>query len=252
MSELLFVEPIASQKEKVSKVSFVIPARNEASRLKKNIEILDTFLQSLRLPYEVIIAEDGSADGTGVIAKRIAEQNSSLRVFTFNGRLGKGGAINRALACNSSEVFFLMDADLAADLEYVPQLINSVIRTNGVAVGSRLVDGAEVKRDASRKYASKAYNLIVRCMFKTGIRDHQCGFKCFSKDAAKKIIPRIRDSRWIWDTEFLIRARREGIIVEEMPIKWMDPKKELSLRKILSIAPIMAFELFLLKIRHNR
>lgn len=252
MSELLSVELIAPQKEKVSKVSIVIPVRNEASRLKRNLQILDTFLQNLKLPYEVIIVEDGSADGTSVIAKRIADQNSSMRIFTFNGRPGKGGAINRALTRTSGEIFFLMDADLAADLEYVSQLIDSVMRTNGVAIGSRLVDGAEVKRDGLRKYASKTYNLIVRCVFKTGIRDHQCGFKCFSKDVAERIIPRVRDSRWIWDTEFLIRAKMEGFIVEEVPIKWTEPKKEFTLHKILSIAPRMAYELFMLKLRHSR
>lgn len=244
---MAFAEPMKAVSRR--KISVIIPARNEAIRLKRNLKILDAFLQGLGQSYEVIIAEDGSSDGTGIIAKRIAERNSTLKILSFNGRLGKGGAINRALKLCLGEIIFLMDADLSADLEFMPQLLDSVLRTNGVAIGSRMIIGAKARRDLLRKNASKAYNLIVQLLFKTGIKDHQCGFKCLSKDAAQQIIPKIKDHMWIWDTEFLIRAKMEGFIVEEIPINWADLKEEPSILKILSMAPIMAYDLLMLKLR---
>lgn len=219
----------------------MIPAHDEAPRLERNIELLvDCLNQWLTLPYEVIIVEDGSTDGTYEVAKRLSEKIPPVKVIHSNKRLGKGRALNKALRHVHGEVVVIMDADLATDLEHLPELVLLAKEVNGVALGSRLIQGARVKRPLTRTVASIIYNKLVNLLFKTGVKDHQCGFKAFTQSVLNDVLLSMRDSWWTWDTEFIIRARRAGHPIVGIPVRWQEPKREPSL---LKMAPRMVIEL---------
>jgi uncharacterized membrane protein YbhN (UPF0104 family) len=91
------------------------------------------------------------------------------------------------------------------------------------ATGSRWVDGAEADRPAKRGVPSKWYNRLVRTFLRSDLRDHQCGFKAFDREALLSVVDEVGDDHWFWDTEVLVRAQSQGYRVLEFPVDW-EPK----------------------------
>ncbi|MCI0503248.1 glycosyltransferase family 2 protein [Candidatus Micrarchaeota archaeon] len=202
----------------LGKISVIIPAHNEARVLRTNILRIERELERLGRDFEIIISEDGSTDGTVEIAKAL--EGGRIRVLNYSKRLGKGSAIMKAVSESRGDIVIFMDADLASDLENIPQIFDSIDGGASLVIGSRYVKGSESKRKLVRWVASRSYNWLVRILLGSRLRDHQCGFKAFRKSSVMPIAGEVTDGRWFWDTELLIRAQRRGLIVKEMPIKW--------------------------------
>ena len=230
--------------------SIVLPAYNESPRLERNLILLDELMQRLDEPYEIIIAEDGSSDGTYLIAKELAERKDNIRLLHSKERLGKGAAISRAIRESKGQIVAFIDADLAVDLQDLVSLLRSV-EENKIVVGSRWVKESQVKRSLLSSLASKAYNNCASLLFKDNVRDRQCGLKGFTRHAALNVLPKMRSTGWVWDTEFILRTMKAGYKVYEMPISWREPRKRASL-KTLRLAPVIALELLKLWIRERR
>lgn len=202
------------------KVSVVLPAYNEAKRLRKTVERVEEQLITLGYDYEIVIAEDGSTDGTDAIAREIAEKNPRVKHLHSDERLGRGRALMNAFRICEGEVVVYMDIDLSTDLRHLGELISAVLEGYDVVTGSRLIKGSEVRRPLKRDVASRAYNLLVRILLRSRIHDHQCGFKAFRKSAILKISELVKDTHWFWDTEVLVLAQRLGFRVKEIPVRW--------------------------------
>jgi glycosyltransferase involved in cell wall biosynthesis len=132
-------------------------------------------------------------------------------------------------ACRG-EIVVYTDADLAADLRHLPELIAEIRKGADIATGSRLIRGSRVSgRSLGREFFSNGYNLMIRSLFGSPVRDHQCGFKAFRRSAILPLLPEIRDRHWFWDTEMLLRAMRRGLRVAEIPVSW-EGRKESGVR----------------------
>ena len=81
-----------------------------------------------------------------------------------------------------------------------------------------------VERSFSRAFSSKSYNFLVRHMLRSKVKDHQCGFKAFKRDAVLSLLGEVEATHWFWDTEILVRAQRHGLRVKEIPVKWTSGK----------------------------
>jgi hypothetical protein len=79
---------------------------------------------------------------------------------------------------------------------------------------------SDIKRTGWREIESLMYNLLVRIILRSSVRDHQCGFKAFNKQRIIGIIPEIQSEHWFWDTELLVRCQRKGFGVKEFPVHW--------------------------------
>ncbi|MEM4524377.1 MAG: flippase-like domain-containing protein [Archaeoglobaceae archaeon] len=202
------------------KVSVVLPAYNEARRIRRAVERVEEQLIALGYDYEVIIAEDGSTDGTDKIAKEIAENNPRVRHLHSDERLGRGRALMRAFEKCKGDIIVYMDVDLSTDLRHLGEIINEVLKGYYIVTGSRLMKESKAKRPLKREFASRAYNFLVRFLLRSKIHDHQCGFKAFRKDAIIEICKKVKDTHWFWDTEVLLLAQRMGYSVKEIPVKW--------------------------------
>lgn len=207
-------------------VSVVLPAYNEAETLEETVastlDALDAFLP--RGDYEVIIAEDGCTDRTPEIADWLADRHERIRHVHSEDRLGRGGALERAFEAADGDVLAYFDTDLATDLAYLEELVES-IRTEGydIATGSRRIPGRVADRPAKRGVASSGFNVLVRTVLRSDLRDHQCGFKAFDRAALEALTEGVEDDHWFWDTEVLVRAQRAGYRVKEFPVEW-EPK----------------------------
>lgn len=204
------------------RISIVIPAYNEESRLREVITRVERALGKITKDYEVIIAEDGSIDGTDRLARQIAKHNRRVVHLHSDERLGRGEALRRAFKRSKGDVLVYMDSDLATDLGHLKELVSCIDDGAQFATGSRLLPDSGTKRSAKREIASRSYNLLVRILFGIPIHDMQCGFKAFEREALFDILDDIEDKHWFWDTECLIRAHKKGYRIVEFPVRWND------------------------------
>ncbi|WP_340100806.1 flippase-like domain-containing protein [Salinibaculum salinum] len=204
-------------------VSVVLPAYNEEATLRKTVTVTLDRLAAF-LPdesYEVIVAEDGCEDRTPEIADELAAEYDTVRHIHSDERLGRGGALEFAFREADGETLVYFDTDLATDMRHLEELVES-IRTHGydVATGSRWLPDSAADRPAKRGIPSLAYNRLVRFFLRSDVRDHQCGFKAFDREALLALVDDVDDDHWFWDTEVLVRAQRAGYRVKEFPVDW--------------------------------
>ena len=161
-----------------TQVEIVVPVYNEAHQLAERIGTLRAFLdESLPFSALVTIVDNGSTDGTALVAQRLASTLDGVQA-TILTRKGRGHALRCAWEASSAEVVAYMDVDLSTSLSALMPLVASVLSGHGdVAVGTRLGRGARVVRGPKRELISRAYSLLVRTSLRSKVSDFQCGFK---------------------------------------------------------------------------
>ena len=202
-------------------VSVVFPAYNEANALEATVEKVIQALNEFTQSYEIIIAEDGSTDGTAKLATALAEKYPFVKHIHGEKRLGRGAALKNAFKQSHGEVLVYMDLDLATDLAHLKALV-AAVKSEGYefATGSRMLSESNVERSGTRNIASKTYNFMVRALLGSKIRDHQCGFKAFRREPLIQLLDEVDARHWFWDTEILVRAHRRGYKIKEIPVSW--------------------------------
>ena len=198
---------------------------NEERGLAASTATLHTFLSNNLTGHQwrILIADNGSTDSTLDIAKGLAEEHSRVGYLHLDQR-GRGRALSKAWLDSDADILAYMDVDLSTDLSAVPEMVKAIDGEGyDLAIGSRLKRGAQViGRPPHRELISRAYNLLVRSMFITRLRDYQCGFKAISLRAAQALVPLVQDTGWFFDSELLILAEKNGYRIKEVPVKWSD------------------------------
>lgn len=206
-------------------VSVVLPAYNEADFLEPAVTKISHSLEALGCSYEIIIAEDGSTDGTDKKAAQLAQTFPFVRHIHREQRLGRGTALNNAFRQSSGEVLVYMDLDLATDLKYLKLLIEAIMLEGfDFSTGSRMLPESKAERTFRRRLSSKAYNFFVRRMLGSKLKDHQCGFKAFKREPLMQLLGEVEATHWFWDTEILVRAQKDGFKVKEFAVEWKSGK----------------------------
>lgn len=201
-------------------VSLILPAYNEAERIEDTVRQTADALSKITTSFEIIIAEDGSTDGTDKIADKLATRYPYVAHLHSDERLGRGRALNRAFKSAHGDILVYIDVDLATDMKHLAELIDHIRAGYDLATGSRMLPQSDVVRSFKRGLASRGFNFLVRIFLKSKLYDHQCGFKAFRRDAMFDLLDQVRDEHWFWDTEIMVRAQRSGYAVAEFPIRW--------------------------------
>jgi glycosyltransferase involved in cell wall biosynthesis len=201
-------------------VTAVIPVFNDRTALETAIPRSLEALSSVTNAFEIIVAEDGSTDGSADFVALYENQDSRVRLLHSSERLGRGKALTNAIRASKGKIVCYYDVDLATDMQHLSELVNAIREGLDVATGSRLLPESDIVRTGGREIASRSYNFLVRLMLRSKIYDHQCGFKAFNRERILPVLPTIRSTHWFWDTEILVRAQRSGYRVREFPIRW--------------------------------
>ncbi len=204
-------------------VEVVVPVYNEASGLEASITILRRYLdESFPFRTLVTIADNGSTDGTALIAQRLASTLDGVQA-TILTRKGRGFALRSAWSASQAEVVAYMDVDLSTSLAALLPLVGSVLSGHSdIAVGTRLAKGSRVVRGPKRELISRAYGHIVRLSLRSHVSDFQCGFKAIRRQCALELLPLVEDNDWFFDTELIVTAERLGVRISETPVEWTD------------------------------
>lgn len=169
------------------KAAVVIPAYNEKDNVGK---IISSVIEVLPDAY-IVIVDDNSPDGTGVIAQRISELNNKIFVIRRRKKRGLGSAYKdgfRFVLDNlDSEYIFEMDADLSHDPRYLPLFLHYA-KTYDLVTGSRFLGMVSIKdRDRWRNIISKIPKWFFNLILGTNLSDLTTGFKCFKHSLLRKI-----------------------------------------------------------------
>lgn len=206
-------------------ISVILPAYNEAARIEKCVKEVERAVGSFSGSYEIIVAEDGSTDGTDRILADLSKGNPHLIFLHSPIRLGKGRAIKKALHSARGDVIVFMDIDLSASLKYLPRIVQLAKERRGLAIGSRHVESSRVRRPITRTLFSLTYNLLARALFLDGIHDHQCGFKAMSHEVAEVIRDNAKSDGFFLDTEMILLCKKLGFPVMEVGVEWSEKRK---------------------------
>lgn len=211
-------------------LSLVIPAYNEARRLPRSLDRILEFFQTFPHSYEIIIAENGSTDGTLELARSYAARHSQIRVLHTPLR-GKGRAVRMGMLAARGAYRFLADADLSMPIEELPRFLPPQGPDADIVIASREAPGAvRYNEPWHRHLIGRAFNLMVQALALPGIRDSQCGFKSFRGPVAEDLFSCQRLTGMAFDVEVLFIARMRGYRIVELPIPWyFDPDSRVRL-----------------------
>lgn len=201
-------------------LSVIVPAHNEEQRLPQTLELINQYLDLQDYAAEVLVVENGSLDRTLQMAEESARRHARVRVLQEEGR-GKGLAVRRGMLEAVGDYRFMCDADLSMPIEQVHRFLPPALGAYDVAIGSREAPGS-VRHDEAfhRHWGGRAINLMIRIMALPGLRDTQCGFKCFTAPVAQDLFGSQTLLNFSFDVELLYVARLRQYRVVEVPIDW--------------------------------
>lgn len=200
-------------------LSVIIPTHNRADRLRVCLEALSHQTQPAT-DFEVIVVDDGSTDGTARVVEAFRPPaDVAMRLVRLGRNRGKGAGVRAGLAASCGEHVLISDADLSAPIEEVEALLESGA---DVAVGSRGVRRELIMRHQplARDTMGRIFNLALRLLGLTRLKDTQCGFKLLEGGLARRLAGTLRLDGFAYDVELLARAERSGATVAEVPVRW--------------------------------
>lgn len=205
--------------------SIILTAYNEADKLESSVEKLTKILNLKNINFEIIIAEDGSTDGTDGIAECLSKEKKFIKHLHSDKRLGRGLALkNCGSVIKGNPVY--MDVDLAPKFgERLTDVLKCFDDGFDIVIGSRYHELSKTDRSFGRKVASKSYNFLQGILFGLPIKDLQCGFKGFKKNVFITMNKEVEANGWFWDTEILIRSFLKGCKIKEIPVEWKEGKQ---------------------------
>ncbi|WP_307843175.1 glycosyltransferase [Arthrobacter sp. MSA 4-2] len=202
----------------------IIPAYNEAGRLPSTLSYTVDFLRTQTWSSRIVVVDNGSADDTGQIVRRMSTSNSEVPISLIGcSRPGKGAAVRRGLLSGTSTYTGFFDADMATPLETLTAAMEHLARGASAVIASRHSPGSTfVKRQQfSRRLGGAAFRVVTSSMVR-GVLDTQCGFKFFERGAILRAMVQSRTSGFAFDVELLRRLQREGGRIIEIPVAWTD------------------------------
>lgn len=198
----------------------MIPAYNEELRILPTLEKTVEYLGRQSYTAEVLVVDDGSKDDTSGVVTGFAATHPEVKLVR-NPHRGKGYAVKSGMLAATGSFRFLCDADLSMPIEELQKFLPPDQNGFQVAIGSRELHGAHrYDEPGYRHLMGRVFNLLVQVVAVRGIKDTQCGFKCFTKESAETLFPLQTMDGFGFDVEILFIAQKRKYKVIEIPIEW--------------------------------
>ena len=241
-------------------MTIVLPAYNEQSRIGSALDELFDYLdappvEGLRPQIDVLVVDDGSTDRTAelVLERAVARDPSvaKLHVMTVP-HAGKGAAVRAGVLAAEGDLVIFADADMATPPRELPKLTDA-LKDADVALGSRIQpDGSDMRatQPRYRRLLGGLFHALASIWVVGDVKDTQCGFKGFTREAAQDLFARQKITSIVFDVELIHLARRRGYRLAIVPIRWHDVRGS-RMRPSAQLALRVAWDLFRIPLLHR-
>jgi dolichyl-phosphate beta-glucosyltransferase len=249
-------------------LSIVLPAYDEAERIGPALDELFAYLDASPPPaglppaIDVLVVDDGSRDATAAIvegrpeAARAAASGAGgngarLHILQVP-HAGKGSAVRTGMLAAAGDLIVFADADMATPPDQLPKLVAALAKAD-VAVGSRIQpDGSDMRasQPGFRRFLGRLFHTLASIWVVGPVQDTQCGFKGFTRAAARDLFGRQQVTSIVFDVELIHLARRRAYRLAIVPITWED-RRGSRMHARPGLALRVAWDLFRIPLLHR-
>ncbi len=233
-------------------LSVVVPAYNEEARLGATLKGIREYLESHPYASEIIVVDDGSTDRTSEVAAEALRGRPGDRVLHRADNLGKGASVKEGVLAAAGQLILFTDADLSTPIEEIEKMLPEIEGGADIVIGSRALHESDIqiRQNRFRELMGKTFNVFVRACAVDGIRDTQCGFKLFKREAAQAVFPALGTCGFCFDVEALYIGLRLGLRIAQVPVVWRNfPQSKVH---IVRSSARMIWDLLGIRRRHRR
>lgn len=197
------------------RVSFLIPARDEARTIREVLERID----ALELDAQIVVVDDGSTDDTSAVVSEFAGERDDVVLVRQEGR-GKGNAVRVALERADGAICVIQDADMEYDPFDVPALIEPIVRGVADAVyGSRLLGGRPQRAYLFwHMVGNRFLSLVTGLLYNTTLSDMETGYKALSTEVLRSLD--LRSDDFGIEPEITAKLAKRGCRIYEIPVSF--------------------------------
>jgi dolichyl-phosphate beta-glucosyltransferase len=205
-------------------LSVVIPTFNEIDRIEQTLRSASEYLQQFGAPYEIIVIDNDSSDGTAGLVRDLIDRGVSSTRLVVERCRGKGAAVKHGILQSRGQFVVFMDADNSTPLSEFARFWPLLTSEVDVVIGSRYLDSSlvTVPQTFIRVMLSRVGNAVIRLLLIPQVRDTQLGFKGFRGEVARDLFGRLVTERWAFDVELLVMARYSGYRIRELGVLWRE------------------------------
>ena len=203
----------------------LIPAYNEERRIEPVLrDYARYFREQYQGKFQLVVVLNGCTDNTLAVVQRVGADYPAVTALEFPDAIGKGGALIEGLKLAPlADLIGYVDADGATPPHAFHELVRRIADVD-CAIGSRWLPGAvlHVEQSSRRRFASRAFHLIVQFLFRMNLRDTQCGAKVMRREAVEKVHSSLRIADMAFDINLLYSLKCAGYRIREVPTEWTD------------------------------
>jgi len=203
-------------------LTVVVPAYNEAKRIGAALVALQSFFRARGESFEVLVVDDGSRDATASLVTDFVATHPTFQLVRLPENRGKGAAVREGFARSRGRRVLFTDVDLSTPLEELTPMDRALLGGADVVIASRALRESklEIRQAWYREQMGKAFNRFVRLLTGIPFRDTQCGFKLLRGDDARALAREMKEDGFSFDVELILLARRRGLRLQELPVRW--------------------------------
>jgi dolichyl-phosphate beta-glucosyltransferase len=203
-------------------VSVIVPAFNEQRGIETALRLISSAADERGQRWEIIVVDDGSRDRTAEIADAFDGGGATVRLLRLPENRGKGAAVRRGMLEATGDALLMCDADMSTPIAQIDLLLPWMERGYDVVIGSRDMPDSRLDppQTLARRWLAGLFRAMRRRRLLGDLRDTQCGFKLFRREAAQRIFPHQTVDGWVFDCEVLAIAERLGYRIREVGVEW--------------------------------
>jgi dolichyl-phosphate beta-glucosyltransferase len=209
-------------------LSVIIPAFNEEDHITDVLTEVAEFLQNHSYKFEILVIDDGSRDQTALMVSSLKGLYPQIQLIPHELNRGKGEAVRTGIRHARYRLLLFMDADNSTRINEWEKCEGLFEKGALVVVGSRHMNDSNIvhPQPLIRRILGTGYRILCRFLFGVWVSDFNCGFKAYETELAKKVYDKVRMRDWTFDVEVFCLLKKEGISVQEIPVRWEHRHKD--------------------------
>lgn len=203
-------------------VSLVVPVYRKNGSVDALLDAFELFIQTSPRSFQLVLVDDGSSSSISEQLFLFAANRDAVTLIRHDVNLGKGRAIADGVAAALAPIIVFTDIDMSYELSIIHVMCERFRNDPRIhfLVGSRRHPDSDIKQNYNipRRIFSWGYNMLAHFVVTLPITDVQCGIKAFRRDAARLLFSDLVVSRFAFDAEIFLRAKKYGLRFEELPV----------------------------------